>query len=438
VARDDATGEKRLIAYVAVGAQKPLAVDQLREFLKQKLPDYMVPSLFMFLEALPLTPNGKVDRKALPLPEQPDETTQKQCVGPRNSVENRLVKIWESVLGVRRVGVQENFFELGGHSLLVAKLLRRIEHVFGQKLSMAAIFEAPTIEQQASLLNNKETQSWPSAVVPVQPCGSREPLFCFGFGAGPIFRSLALRLGKDQPLLGIDPMLLEGTQVGPPYAMEDIAACLAQQIRDIQRDGPYHLGGICGGGLVAYETARNLLEQGQQVGLLALIEPHSSYYDYFVEHARGVGLNLLKQRLRFHWSNLRGLQSKEARSYIRDHIRERGRVLLGTVNGRLQKTRNALNPKREDRRPRNIRNILGEAYRDYRPQPFAGRVALFQATHREPGDHWERAGWENLASQISVHEVPGYSNWIVRFFVEPSVGILADILKRYLPGQRVG
>jgi len=426
VAREDTPGDKRLVAYLAVHRGQPLGADALRKFLKQRLPDYMLPSHFICLESLPLTPNGKVDRRALPVPEQLELTRQNGHLAPRNSIESRLVKIWESVLNVRTVGVKENFFELGGHSLLVAKLLRRIEHTFGRKLSMAAIFEAPTVEQQASVLGNSNALRWPSALAPIQPAGSRPPFFCFGFGAGPVFRALGERLGSDQPLLGVDPTLLEASQVPAPYRMEDIAAGLAKQMRELQPDGPYYLGGICGGGLVAYATATHLLAQAQEVALLALFEPHTSY-DAYYEHWNGYHV-WLSQRVKFHIENLQGLEAKEAVAYMRDHIRERTKVLL-------QKTLNHLGS-RKNGRPRTIGDILGPALRAYRPQPFPGQVAVFQATHREPGGDWERQYWTGLTTKLGIHEIPGYSNWIVRFFVEPNVEILASKLRAYLPGRR--
>lgn len=435
-AREDTPGDKRLVAYVVVRQAQSVEVDALREFLKQRLPDYMLPSQFVPVEALPLTPNGKVDRRALPKPQQLTVTPQSGQVAPRNDIESRLVKIWESVLNIRPVGVKENFFELGGHSLLVARLLRRIEHAFGKKLSMAAIFEAPTVEQQAAVLGNSRALRWPSALVPIQPAGSGPPFFCFGLGAGPIFRPLARHLGSDQPLLGVDPTLLEASQVPFPYRMEDIAVCLAKQMRELQPDGPYYLGGICGGGLIAYATASYLLAQGQQVVLLALFEPHTSYYDYYVEHSNGFRLDSLCRSVKFHLENMQRLEIREAQAYMRDHIRERNRILFSTLNRLLQKTLNDLRPRMHNGRLRNIRDILGLAYRAYRPRPFTGQVALFQASHREPGGDWERQYWAGLASTLEIHEIPGYSNWLVRFFLEPNVNILAKILSTYLPGRK--
>jgi len=218
--------------------------------------------------------------------------------------------------------------------------------------------------------------------------------------------------------------------------MEDIAACLAKQMRELQPDGPYYLGGICGGGLVAYATATHLLAQAQQVALLALLEPHTSYHDYYVEHSNGFRRGWLRKRAKFHIENLQGLEAKEAVAYMRDHIRERSRVLFSTLNGLLQKTLNDLRPRMHNGRLRNIRDILGLACRAYRPEPFPGQVVLFQATHREPGGDWERQYWMGLATKLGIHEVPGYSNWIVRFFLEPNVEILATKLRAYLPGRR--
>ena len=175
-------------------------------------------------------------------------------MAPRDAVESQLVKIWESVLRIRSLSVKENFFELGGHSLLVAKLLRGIERAFGKNLSMAAVFRAPTVELQAAMLRNMTTLPGPSAVVPVQPDGSRPPLFCFGFRGGPVFLPLARRLGSDQPLLSVDVTLLEASQLSTPYKMENIAACLVKQIREFQPEGPYCLGGFCAGGLMAFRN----------------------------------------------------------------------------------------------------------------------------------------------------------------------------------------
>ena len=245
-----------------------------------------------------------------------------------------------------------------------------------------------------------------------------------------MFRTLARCLGSEQPLIGVDPTLLEASEVSGPYRMEEVAACLAKQIRELQPDGPYQLGGICGGALIAYATASYLVDHGQQVEILALFEPHPSYRATYVEHSTKLRSGWIGKKLKFHIDNFRRLESKDARLYVTDHIRERRRVLFNTLNSKLTNLR----PHHRNGGPPNMRHILGLAYRDYLPRPFSGRITLFQATYREPGGEWERQYWRELATEIAIHEVPGYSNWIVRFFVEPNVRILAGQLQSYLSG----
>jgi amino acid adenylation domain-containing protein len=428
VAREDTPGDKQLVAYVVVGQGYSLAADSLRNFLKQKLPDYMLPSRFMFLDTLPLTPNGKVDRKALPTPTQQGFTQEREYVPPRNTIESQLVKIWESILNIRPVGVKENFFELGGHSLLVGKLIRRIEQAFGHRLSMAAIFEARTVEQQASMLRRGCPALRHSAVVPVQPAGSKPPFFCFGFNAGPVFLPLAQRLGSDQPLLGVDPTLLRDSELNSPFNMETIAASLLKQILELQPDGPYYLGGFCGGGLMAYEVASQLVALGQQVKLLALFEPQTPA-DYNSQ-SNGSLIHSLNQKLKFHFHNLQQLKVKEGRAYYED----RAKVLLVRFKTPLLHIFRTLRSRNNDDKPRHLGYVVDFSliYRDYQPQPFTGEVTLFQAADRPSDRGWHSQYWKNLSASLEVHEIPGHWNWVARFFLEPNVEVLATKLKEHL------
>jgi acyl carrier protein len=162
VAREDHPGDKRLVAYVvAEGSEgskngdeqaEQNLISELRTWLKSKLPDYMVPALFVRLGALPLTPNGKVDRKALPPPEPVRPTLKGSFVGPRNSTEEMLAQIWSEVLSLDKVGIHDNFFELGGHSLMVIQVLSRLRETVQVELSMSDFFERPTIVTMAELV----------------------------------------------------------------------------------------------------------------------------------------------------------------------------------------------------------------------------------------------------------------------------------------------
>jgi hypothetical protein len=151
VARED-HGEKRLVGYVA--GEKDLSMGELKEHLKKRLPDYMVPSALVLLDKLPLTPNGKVDRKALPAPD-PAAVQTEEFVAPRSQSERILAEIWCKLLNLPRVGVYDNYFRLGGHSLLAIRVISRIREAFQIELPMSSIFEAPTVAELAETIEHQ-------------------------------------------------------------------------------------------------------------------------------------------------------------------------------------------------------------------------------------------------------------------------------------------
>jgi acyl carrier protein len=144
IAREDLPGDKRLVAYVVPQQQQPHS-SELRSFVQERLPNYMVPSAFVFLDALPLTPNGKVDHRALPAPDASSSQLDTEFVPPSNPTEELLATIWAEVLGVERVGIHDNFFELGGHSLLATRVISQSNQAFSVELSLRHIFETPTV-----------------------------------------------------------------------------------------------------------------------------------------------------------------------------------------------------------------------------------------------------------------------------------------------------
>jgi acyl carrier protein len=151
--REDSPGKETLVAYI-VSRQRPApTAEELRYFLKEKLPDHLIPSAFVTLEGIPLTPNGKIDRKALP---PPDKTNRRNFAPPRNPIEHALARLWAEVLGVEQVGVHDNFFELGGHSLLGIQLLSRVQDSFQVELPLVLMFESPTVADLAEELAKHE------------------------------------------------------------------------------------------------------------------------------------------------------------------------------------------------------------------------------------------------------------------------------------------
>ena len=152
VVREDRPGNKCLIAYLVYKQQPTLTITELRSFLKEKLPEYMVPSVFVQLETLPLTPNGKVDRRGLPVPEQTRSELEIAYVAPRTPLEQQLAEIWLQVLGLETVGIHDNFFDLGGHSLLITQLFSQVRDTFKVNLSLRSLFKEPTVANVAEMI----------------------------------------------------------------------------------------------------------------------------------------------------------------------------------------------------------------------------------------------------------------------------------------------
>ena len=186
-------------------------------------------------------------------------------------MESQLVRIWEDLLGVKPVRLQDNFFDLGGHSLLAARLSARVKKIWGRSIPLATLFQAPTIEKMATLLrgtNATIAPKWSPRVAAIKSEGNLPPFLCVD--AGPYFRLLAERLSPDQPFLGL--RLVDTENLPIHFTMADIAAYHIKTIREIQPQGPYYLGGWSASGLVAYEIAQQLHDQGHEVALLVLFD----------------------------------------------------------------------------------------------------------------------------------------------------------------------
>jgi aspartate racemase len=274
LAREDTPGEKQLVAYLIT--RQECRQRDLRRFLKDRLPEYMVPTAFVMLDSLPLTPNGKVDRRALPAPEWNRERDDEDFVAPTQLLHQQLATIWEELLHIHPIGIRDNFFSLGGHSLLAARMVARVEQVCGRKLALTTIFAGPTIEQLADALHQDEGTRPLTPVVAVQvgePEQKRPFFFLHGDPTGGAFYCfpLARHLGAEQPFYVLEPYRFLGLPTLP--SLEEIAAAHIEALQAVQPEGPYLLGGWCDGGLVAYEMARQLQARGEQLDLLVLMDP---------------------------------------------------------------------------------------------------------------------------------------------------------------------
>jgi acyl carrier protein len=276
--REDRQGIKQLVAYVVCQERPAPSQAELRSFLRAEIPEYMVPSLFVFLETMPLTANNKVDRKALPSPagSLSDEPVRSR---PRDGMEVQLTALWQQVLEVPKIGIHDNFFDLGGHSLKAAHLFFLLEQVYGRRLPLATLFQAPTIAELASVLSHEHwTPPWQSLVA-IQPSGTAIPIFMVpGVGGNVLpFAQLAKLLGPNQPCYGLQARGLDGKE-SPFTSVPEMASHYIAEVRRVRPNGPYIVLGSCTGGLIAYEMAQQLLGQEQFVILVIMETWHPSSY----------------------------------------------------------------------------------------------------------------------------------------------------------------
>ena len=272
--REDAPGDRQLVAYVAFEPGRHENAAVLREFLRTGLPEYMVPTAFVALDAIPLNANGKVDRRTLlarPHVVEGGATKTSPYVAPRTTIEHELRDIWESLLAHRPIGIQDDFFAIGGHSLLAMRMLIEIERVRGRRLPVATLFEQTTIEKLAAVITRQvEDDGEPPLVVLNEGARGIPLVFVHGDvrGGGWYCRRLAERL-VDRPIIVL-PTFRPGKDV--PATVEAMAERHIAELRKVRPHGPYVVGGFCAGGLVAYEIAQQLVENGDRVALLVVAD----------------------------------------------------------------------------------------------------------------------------------------------------------------------
>lgn len=426
VAREDLPGHKRLVGYVTPVSAQVLSAGALREHLKLKLPDYMVPSAFVIMENLPLTPNGKVDRKALPAPEASATELSHSYVSPRDHFEMRLSQLWEETLGVRSIGVKDNFFDLGGNSLLAVRLMAQIRKQFSGHVPISALFEGATIEHLAQTLRGHTNTQSVSSLVGIKTSGSRPPLFCVHPIGGTVFcyLELAKRLENDQPLYGLQTPGLYGERE-PLDRIEDLASHYIEAVRDVQPRGPYHFAGWSMGGVVAFEMANQLKEQDEEVAFLALIDsavpkPFERLIDPREEDPRllaGFLFDLGAQagtRLPDISERLRGLDAQAQIACLLDEAVAHDILPAQTDTAQLE---NLLR----------VFKVNLRALSSFVPRTYSGRLVVFCAAENNGSD--SLAAWSNFAEVAVTYPIPGTHYTVM---TPPNVQALAALINDQL------
>jgi amino acid adenylation domain-containing protein len=432
----DNKGHSRLVQYIVPG--KAYHKDSLAAFLKKKLPAYMVPVNCIELAELPLTGNGKVDKKELACLAD----FSREYTAPASDIEIKLAGIWEMVLNTGKVGVHDNFFELGGNSILAAMIFVKVKEKFQKSFALAAIFSAPSIHQMANLLTGAaKTSPASKSIIPIQPYGSKAPIFCVHAGHGHVlfYGNLALHLGDDQPLYGIQAKGIDGIDL-PFSNMENMAAYYINEIRKIQPEGPYHLAGYCLGGLIIYEMAQQLLNEGNQVGLLASFNGISPYY----RHMGNAVHDHKKQPGRFakiyrHLNAIKNLNGKERVDYISQRLWVQAKSKIAgplfmfnfKLSGMVFRLYLSAKKKVPDLFARRYTgNSLYMLQCKYKPKPYPGDMVVFRSPGIYPDPY---LGWQHLVTgEIKTNDIPGEHETRRDIMNEPYVQYLAKELQAFL------
>ncbi|MCA1566170.1 MAG: phosphopantetheine-binding protein, partial [Acidobacteria bacterium] len=427
--RGEEKGEKRLVAYVVAEAGAETTVAELRDYLRERVPAYMVPSSIMLIDTLKLTPNGKIDQRALPDPDEARPAARNAFVAPRNLTELHIAEIWEEVLNIRPVGATDNFFDLGGDSILGLRVAARIFKKFAYDLPLSAFFAGGTVEHIASIIRDK-TGTRSSHLVALQTGGARAPIFfVHPIGGGVVcYAYLARLLGAEQPVYALQAL----EQDDPHREVETMADSYIEAMREAQPEGPYLLGGWSFGAYVAFEIAARLKREGQEVKLLAILDnaapglkgdsPEDDPLDGDdpVELARILeSFANLKEPLPIAEDYLRQLAPDEQLLYIME-VAKKARIMPQELT--LHQVKRSLN---------NFKSRV-QAARSYTPQTYPGKVTLFRCTEPRADDRaileadptW---GWNEISSEpVELHVVAGSHESMV---AEPDVQDVAAQLK---------
>ena len=354
--------------------------------------------------------------------QQQQRETNKPVVAPSTETEQKLAQIWQQLLHLKTVSIDDNYFELGGTSVLAVRLFSQVEELLGKSLPLTTLVAAPTIAQLAIIIDQQENlknDKW-SSLVAIQPQGNKTPFFCVHGGFGDVigFWNLAQQLGKDQPFYALQAVGLDG-KLSPLNRIEAMATYHIQEIKKVQPQGPYLLGGLCIGGIVAYEMAQQLQMQGQEVALVALLDtetPGPSLAHVWLNHRLPYYLRNffpVVYRLRDHWQRLSKLSLAEQWRYGFEKIISRFKPAVKVESEStpqhtqpLTDWEIELSKSMEARRDRptkvkvQLYEGLLQAFANYQPKSYSGKVVFFLPDENPINSEQDpRYGWRNLVTE---------------------------------------
>ncbi len=411
-----ANGQKVLVAYLVPENKAKLNVNELKQKLQTLLPDYMVPTAFMILEALPLTPNGKINYRALPTPNLDQTGEVKEKTKPRTPLEARLLDIWKEVLGTGNIGIRDSFFDLGGHSLLAMKLLTAVEKQLGKDVNLVSFFRNPTIEHMAALIEQEDAFESSAGLIQLKKGDQQKPLFFIHPSGGSVhhYAELAKLLKTERAVYGIQAQGLDGKH--PLHkTIEEMASAYIQTIKEKQPQGPYYIASWSFGVMIVHEMARQLKAMGDKLGLvLQLDQGPEITYEKPADTAEML-YNMFKRYFKLDVDYLRTLdetsQFKVAIKKAKKH-----KVIPRFV--RLNDFKRYI--------------IVNEtqimAWVNYKIKFFDGEIVLFRSEENSSSPQPD-LGWSKWVKKVHIIDVPGDH---ISMLLQPHVQTVAAKLDQLL------
>jgi FkbH-like protein len=363
-------------------------------------------------------------------------------VKPENQTEKRLIEIWEKVLNMKKIGITDNFFTIGGDSLSAVSLFVDIENEFGKSLPLSTLINAPTIEAIAEILDNKNSENKWKYLVPIQTKGKHSPLFCMHAAGGNVlfYRDLAKELGSDQPVFGLQARGIADKSETAHESVEEMAKEYINEIKLVQFEGPYKLCGSSFGGLVAFETACQLLAEGESVELLALFDTYAPGYPK-IKPNRFPFEQTIRRTIEKAKSVKKQINSIKGSYRKIDFIKGKlNKIYIGSKRKLLWK-RNEFAVKYNKTSGRELpvdlqRNhkAIQKALINYQPAQYTETLTIFRAAEQPSEAVFDPTlGWKDFTiKEIELEEVPGSHGALT---VYPFAAYLAKSLTPYLYKQ---
>ncbi|MBT9330252.1 condensation domain-containing protein [Paracidobacterium acidisoli] len=424
-------GTPELVAYVAGGPGSQPSAQVLSEFLRSTAPAHLASAEILPVPSIPLRLNGTPDLALLPRPDKKHSARVKtgDYVPPRDELESRLVRIWEEVLGIEGIGVRTSFFDLGGYSLMIVRLFARINKTLSTSLPITTIFNAPTVEQLADILRGRSAYS---SLVPVQKGTNKPPFFLIHSYL--LYGGLPSVIGKDYPFYGLRELDRDGDMT-----IEQRIATYIREIRTAQPHGPYYIGGWCAAGPLAVETARQLVSEGEQVGLVVLFDSWRPGYPEDLARDQDTKAHMtlggkLSRKYTYHQRKMQSMTSAQKAKYFWTSAIHKVKTVRDQLYLRNWAAVQWLFKHFGLELPHFMHNIslnTLNAVRLYKTEPFDCRITLFRATETQ---HISGAsadcGWSAIAKDgVEVFWAPGSHE---SMFIEPNLSMVGNMLRECL------